>query len=181
MDSPKLRSRAAWMQGWRGPAYTAHLPRDFSHRQDGSRCDFCGAARGIAPLDRVFVGPYRLRRCWSGCRPLPKPEVWLDYVQSNEWVLPLPFDFYYDAARCDWCGKPADRGIRDIGHHTIKPPEGWLTCCSACQGLVWPELLHDLDDPHPIGRYTLTGEPPEPPEFPTYVGSDGKEHGEYWG
>ena len=69
-----LRSKAAWMQGFGGPGYTAHLPVNFSHRGDAVRCELCGRPCGYVP-------GHNGQKYWpafcqgAGCPSLPRPEV----------------------------------------------------------------------------------------------------------
>jgi len=163
----------------------------FHPGDDGLRCDWCGAKlQWVDLLD--FDDEHGTHfKCSGPCRRLPVP-VYPSYQcwqQTGQWrfgdhdyraVAPPgpsnPYVFQLDTSRCDFC---ADRGTEAVWTGFPPPPNRndaaiWLMACVPCRDR-W-----EADHPEDVGFAKLTIKK-EPPEFPVYVGWDGREHGEYWG
>jgi len=132
------------------------------------RCDYCGGSRSYAwSIEWVIEGcrswgedPAVVIRCLDGCPKQPEPQIlsleaWMQTgFSSSDYgrIANVPPSSNFNT-RCDHCG-------RSLGF--VHPRFfGTLVTIIACQ-----RCQRRLDGPE---------------EFPTYVGWDGKEHGEYWG
>ena len=149
-------------------------------------CTYCGAWIPLLEITdiAVFLDDQRVEIkfcCLDGCTVLQRPELQSRdaWEQTCQWRFGIPyghtdrviydlFIFTMDADRCDFCGKTVIPGKVEACVKRARGKNHWLHYGPECK-----QRAVDFED-----RSELS-DPPERPEFPVYVGWDGKEHGEF--
>ena len=148
-------------------------------------CAYCGARNPLLMVNFVIyqwdLPPLIYLQCKGGCAVLQRTKLQSRdaWEQTCQWRFGIPyghtdrviydlFIFTMDADRCDFCGKTVIPGKVEACVKRARGKNHWLHYGPECK-----QRAVDFED-----RSELS-DPPEPPEFPVYVGWDGKEHGEF--